>query len=125
MLQLLFIGIGGFLGSIIAFLLTKSFNPLLPSLPLGTLLVNTSGCFCIALVFYGITHGRNIPPFIVDFLAFGFIEAYTTMSSVAYDSFKFVEKGDYGIFIMNLAVNLLAALFAVYVGKLLILRLSK
>lgn len=120
MLQLLFIGIGGFFGSIVAFLLTKSFNPLLISLPLGTLLVNTTGCFFIAVIFYGVTHGRNIPPYIIDFLAYGFIEAYTTMSSVAYDSFKFIERGSYSLFFLNLFVNLAFAIFAVYLGKQLV-----
>lgn len=120
MFQLLFIGIGGFFGSIIAFLLTKFLNPLTASMPLGTLLVNTSGCFFIALIYYGITHGRNIPPIIVDFVAYGFIEAYTTMSAVAYDSFRFIEKGAYKLFFFNLSVNIIAAIAAVYLGKQII-----
>jgi fluoride ion exporter CrcB/FEX len=59
-------------------------------LPIDTIFVNIGIYFLIEIILYGITHGKNIPPFIIDIVVYGFNEAYADLSSIAYNSFKFI-----------------------------------
>ncbi len=125
LLQLIYIGLGGFLGAVARFLTARFVNNYFPSFPFGTLIVNVSGSFLLGFIVYSLTSGRNISPEIRDFLTIGFIGAFTTMSTFAYESFRLAELSEYLYFGLNLFLNLFLCLLAVYAGRELGILLNK
>jgi len=124
-MQLLYIGLGGFLGSIARFLVAKYFNSYTNIFPFGTLIVNITGSLLLGFILYSVAHGRNVPTELRDFMAIGFIGAYTTMSTFAYESFRLAELNEILFFALNLFLNIFLCLLAVYFGKELALLISK
>ena len=124
-MQLIYIGIGGFLGAVSRFLVAKLINNYFTSFPLGTLIVNVSGSFILGIIIYSIFNGKDISPEFRDFMTIGFIGAFTTMSTFAYESFRLGELSEYLYFGLNIFLNVFLCLLAVYLGKELALFISK
>ena len=124
-MQLIYIGIGGFLGAVSRFLLAKFINNYFTSFPLGTLIVNVSGSFLLGFIIYSVLDGRNVSPEVRDFSTIGFLGAYTTMSTFAYESFRLGELSEYLYFGLNIFLNVFLCLLAVYLGRELALFLNK
>lgn len=113
----LFIGLGGFLGSIARYGLTTVVQMKSASLfPYGTLLVNIIGCFCIGLFITlfqeKVVVGQNFRIFIV----IGILGGFTTFSSFSYDTFALMKAGNYLEAGWNTAGNLFGCLFATWAG---------
>lgn len=85
--------------------------------PWGTALVNVSGSFLIgALLFGGLARGA-LGPDARAFLAIGFLGAYTTMSSFAYDTIALAEAGDWARAGLNVALNPVLSLAGAWAGR--------
>jgi CrcB protein len=125
MKEILYIGIGGFFGSISRFLLSRYVTSFMPSFPLGTLFVNVTGSFILGFISYAVLYGKNINPDSRNMVTVGFIGAYTTMSTFAFESFKFAELSDYMNFGLNLVLNVFLCLLAIYLSKQLAIFIIK
>ena len=121
MLQLFYIGFGGFLGAISRFLMSRFVSGFMPSFPLGTLFVNVTGSFVLGFISYAVMYGRNINPDLRSTITVGFIGAYTTMSTFAFESFRLAELSDYVRFGLNITLNIMLCLIAIYLSKQLAL----
>lgn len=124
-LTLVYIGIGGFIGSVLRFLLSRYLNNFIMNFPLGTLAVNVLGSFVLGFIFASVTAGRKIPENLRDLLTIGLIGGFTTMSSFAYESFRLAELNEYLLFGLNVSLNIILSLAAVYLGKELSLLIYK
>lgn len=119
--QLLIIGLGGALGSICRYLvqiLVHHFVNLV--FPLGTFLVNITGCFLIG-VFYAVFEkhaGLNYDWRL--FLITGICGGYTTFSSFSYESLTLFRQGDYVYFSLYVGLSTFLGLFATIGGIQLI-----
>ena len=117
MRALLFVGIGGGLGSIIRYTISLYIGKHVPIVfPLGTLLVNISGCFLIG-VFYSIIarHGD----FNTDwrlFLITGICGGYTTFSTFSYDGLLLLKQGSNLSFILYVLGSVVFGLLATIAG---------
>lgn len=125
MIKILYIGLGGFFGSIARFLTAKFVNNLFPNFPFGTLVVNVAGSFVLGFLLYSVAYGKNISSDLRDMIAIGFIGAFTTMSTFAYESFRLGELGEWVSFSMNLFLNLFLCILFVYLGKELAVMIAK
>jgi CrcB protein len=124
-MQIIYIGIGGFLGAVSRFLLAKFINNHFTSFPLGTLIVNVTGSFFLGFIVYSFLNGKNISSELRDFSTIGFIGAFTTMSTFAYESFRLAELSEYLYFGLNIFLNIILCLLAVYLGRELGILLNK
>lgn len=125
MVHILYIGVGGFIGAVSRYLLSRYINNLLPSFPFGTLAVNIIGSFVLGFIIYSISAGKNIAPEMRDFITIGMIGGFTTMSAFAYESFRLMELNQLMLFALNLALNVILCIGAIYAGKELALLFSK
>jgi CrcB protein len=75
-LELSMIGLGGFLGAIIRYFISKNMNRA-ENIPVGTLLVNLAGCLLIGCVF-----GMELSTLWTFFLTSGLAGALTTFSTL-------------------------------------------
>jgi CrcB protein len=125
MLQIIYIGVGGFIGAVSRFLVSRYMNNLLPAFPLGTLTVNIIGSFILGFIVYSISLGKTISPEMRDFITIGILGGFTTMSTFAYESFRLMELNQLMLFTLNIALNLVLCIAAVYAGKELAVLIAK
>lgn len=125
MLNILYIGVGGFIGAVSRYLLSRYINNLLPSFPFGTLTVNVIGSFVLGFIIYSVSLGRNISPEMRDLITIGMLGGFTTMSAFAYESYRLMELNQMMMFALNIALNVILCVAAVYAGKELAVILAK
>jgi CrcB protein len=117
MQQTLLLSIGAILGANARYWLgIWAANQFGAAFPLGTLLVNISGCFMIGL-FNSLGETRfAISPEVRIFFAVGFLGAYTTFSSFGFETINLLRAGNFGLGILNILTNLVIGLLAVILG---------
>jgi CrcB protein len=90
--------------------------------PLGTLVVNVTGCFLIG-VLMSLFIERGAPhPNLRLLLVTGVLGGYTTFSAFAWESFEAMEEGSFGIGLVNLAGSVVLGYLAVWCGVWLVRR---
>jgi len=122
MLKLLvFIGLGGGLGSISRYLAQMFIYKYLPGIfPVGTFLVNVTGCLLIGFL-YGLHESHSISSEWRFFLITGFCGGYTTFSTFSYESLELLKQGNYLYFFtyvfLSITLGLLAAALGFIIAK--------
>lgn len=118
---LLLIGIGGFIGAILRYLVSGWIQNGISYFPLGTLCVNVIGSFFLSIILY-LTENKGV--FSEEtriFLTIGLLGAFTTMSTFSYESFRLLEGKESLYLSINIIGTVLLTLFAVLLGKIFVL----
>ncbi|HEX3057449.1 MAG TPA: CrcB family protein [Gaiellaceae bacterium] len=84
--------------------------------PWGTFAVNVSGAFVLGFVFTVMTEQFTVAPWIRGAVTIGLLGAYTTFSTLSFESYRLIEDGAIGIAAANMVGSLAAGLGAVYLG---------
>ena len=90
--------------------------------PLGTLVVNVTGCFLIGILLPLLTERGEPRPNLRLLLVVGVLGGYTTFSSFAWESFQAVDEGSRWIGFANVALSVVLGYLAVWCGALLVRR---
>jgi CrcB protein len=120
----LVIGIGGFIGALLRFLISGWIQNGVVTFPLGTLGVNFIGSFFVSLVLYLSEYRGFFSEEIRIFLTIGVLGSFTTMSTFSFESFKLLEQGEIGALSLNVAGTLILTFLAVYLGKIIVVNLG-
>ncbi len=118
---LLIAGTGGFIGTILRFLVSRYFQENSFSLfPWGTFSVNIAGSLLIG-IFYGMSErGNLLSPDIRIFLTVGICGGFTTFSSLSNDAFMLLQEKEWLKLSLYASLSFFLGLVAVYVGRTLI-----
>jgi CrcB protein len=84
--------------------------------PWGTFAVNVSGAFVLGFVFTVMSEQFTVAPWIRGAVTIGLLGAYTTFSTLSFESYRLLEDGAIGIAAANMFGSLAAGLGAVYLG---------
>lgn len=116
-MRTLWIGAAGFAGAVSRYAVEGLISTRTRGVfPWGTLSVNVSGCFALGFVFALLTE-RFLPhPTVRAALSIGFLGAYTTFSTFAFETMRLAEGGAFVMAGINLASSVLAGVGAVYAG---------
>lgn len=120
----LFVGAGGFVGSVSRYLIYIWFmNRNLTSFPWATMLVNILGCFAIGLM-SGFVE-RTVPDHRLLFLAgsVGFLGGFTTFSAFGLDTLQLFKNQGFPIALANVVASVFIGVLAVWIGRSLTLSL--
>lgn len=121
MKQTLLVFIGGGLGSILRFAISKLFNNPENSIPYGTLGVNIVGSFLIGLfIGLAVKYSSTINTNTLLFLSTGFCGGFTTFSAFAQENFALLKSGDITSFIFYTIGSIILGVLAVFLGFLVV-----
>lgn len=112
------IGIAGALGALARYGLDGVVSRRLTasSFPWGTFVVNVSGAFVLGLLMTLMTEQLTTAPWLRAALTIGLLGAYTTFSTLSYETYRLLEDGAVGLAAANMLGSMAAGLFAVYLG---------
>ncbi|MBA2839939.1 CrcB protein [Methanococcus maripaludis] len=116
MREILLIGLGGFFGAILRYLVS-GIIPVKFGIPTGTLMVNLLGSFIIGFLIYSSLFGSLSTEYRL-FIITGFCGALTTFSTFSYESFTMLEHNYYLKTGLNILLNVCGCLGMVYLGRL-------
>ena len=118
MLLILLVGIGGFFGAVMRYLVTEWFQDIFRafSLPYGTITVNITGCLLIGLL-AGLSENRNLlSPETRALLLVGVLGGFTTFSAFSYETVELLKAGESIAAFSNVGLQVCLGLAAVWVG---------
>jgi CrcB protein len=117
MRALLFVGIGGGIGSILRYAISLFVGRHVPiAFPLGTFLVNVSGCFLIGVFYSLATKYTGFNPEWRLFLITGICGGYTTFSTFSYDGLILLRQGSNLYFMLYVLGSVVFGLLATFAG---------
>jgi len=118
MWQILYVGAGGFAGSVCRFGLGSFVYRLTPTpaLPFGTLVVNVVGCFAIGALSAVVDARESFSPELRLLLFAGFLGGFTTFSAFGYETVALMRDAAHLRALANVGLHLLAGLGAVWIG---------
>lgn len=115
MKNLIYIFIGGGLGSVLRFLISNYTQKLwnINSFPMGTFVVNIIGCFLIGVLTSYFVRVDNYLKFL---LITGFCGGFTTFSTFSAENYSLWQEGNFGVMILYIALSVIVGVGAVFLG---------
>jgi CrcB protein len=111
------IGIAGGLGALARYGLDGLVARRLSSpFPWGTFAVNMSGAFVLGFLMTLMTEQLTTAPWLRSALTMGLLGAYTTFSTLSYETYRLLEDGALGLAAANLLGSAAGGMLAVYIG---------
>ncbi|MBI3598378.1 MAG: fluoride efflux transporter CrcB [Nitrospirae bacterium] len=121
-MRLLLIGLGGFVGSILRYLISRFAQGIAPSngFPWGTLVVNLVGCLLTGVFIELIADRRIFGPEAYPLLVIGLLGGFTTFSAFSNETVIAFRNGLTAIAVINILASVLFGLFAVCMGRAIV-----
>ncbi len=115
------VGTGGFVGAICRYGVSAFVqrNAGIGAFPLGTLIVNLTGCLVIGVVIGLIDSRQLFSPEVRLFILVGLLGSFTTYSTFGYETFALLRDADYLRATGNVLLHLILGLLTVGVGYVL------
>ena len=117
MTRMLSIGFAGFFGTLARYFLQGWIQSASgAAFPMGTLIVNVSGCFALGMI-----HGLFMERFLIDpqwriCLSIGFCGGFTTFSTLAFETVQLAGGHQWWLATVNVIASIVLGLVAVWLG---------
>ena len=116
MKNLLFVGLGGFLGASFRYLISIFINPQGKfDFPFDTLLINCFGCFLLGL-FISANVSNNITLPMKDFIIIGLLGGFTTFSTFGFEAYDLFNSGLYKLAFIYVLSSSILGIISVILG---------
>ena len=114
---ILFIGTGGFLGTVARFLVSKLSQQMFQTtFPLGTLIVNLTGCFILGIIYGLMERGELFSSDVRLFLTVGFCGGFTTFSTFAFENANMLRDGNFTQVALYTGISVIIGIAALIAG---------
>lgn len=115
--KLLLVGIGGFTGSILRYLMYQVFDkPILAFFPFATFTVNIIGSFLIGIIYFLAQKEGWVSEEIRLLLAVGFCGSFTTFSTFALENLTLIKSGNLLTTVVYIGSSVVLSIIAVWAG---------
>lgn len=120
MISCLMVGIGGFFGSILRYLIS-----LIPlgeqnSFPYKTLITNIIGAFLIGVIVAFSLKNAKIDEKYILLLKTGFCGGFTTFSTFALETTELIQNGKYSIAFLYTIISVIACIGATFLAEFIV-----
>jgi CrcB protein len=117
MYKVLFIAIAGLLGTLARYWLSGWADARWgATFPIGTLIVNLTGCLLIGFLFHATGEKYLVDPVLRSAVLVGFLGGFTTFSSFGIQTFALLRDGEMFLAGVNVLVSNVAGLLMVWAG---------
>jgi CrcB protein len=117
---ILIVGTGGFIGSVMRYLLQVFVeNKLLSTFPLATMIANIAGSFIIGVVFALAEKSLMNSDWRI-FMSVGICGGFTTFSAFAFNNFNMIKEHTWNQLFLNIGGTMILGILAVYLGIILV-----
>ncbi|HEX7348279.1 MAG TPA: fluoride efflux transporter CrcB [Rhodanobacteraceae bacterium] len=113
---LLATGSGAFLGACLRYLFGIWFNPLFPTLPLGTLAANLLGGLLMGLILGAFVQFQALAPETRVFITTGFLGGLTTFSTFSGETITLLLRQQYGWTVAIIGIHVVGTLGMTLLG---------
>ena len=113
MLNCLFVGLGGFIGAVLRYLISliPIKNP--ESFPVNTFIINIAGAFAIGCIALAVSKNENIDPKLLLFLKVGICGGFTTFSTFSLETAELIKGGSVVTAIIYVIASIVVGVLAV------------
>ena len=119
--NILLVGLGGGIGSIARYLCQRALGSyFLNPFPVGTFVVNISGCFLIGLIHALAVKNNVLSPEWRLLLTTGFCGGFTTFSTFAAENTELLRAGNFFYPALYISLSVLLGIGAVFAGNALL-----
>jgi len=115
LIRIIYIGIGGFIGSNLRYLISHTLSKAI-TFPLGTLVVNCIGSFLLGLLMMVSNEIIPTDSKIKLLLGTGMLGAFTTFSTLSWETLSMLSDGKYTLALGNIGLNITFGLISVWIG---------
>lgn len=112
------VGLGAALGAWLRWGLGLLLNPVLPTLPLGTLVANLAGGYLMGIAMGIISHYASLPAEARLLITTGFLGGLTTFSTFSAEAVTLLSRQQYGWAAAHISSHLLGSLAMTVLGIL-------
>lgn len=118
--HLFLVGLGGFVGSGLRFVVSGLVHRLVPFalFPWGTLVVNVLGCLAIGFLGGLLEYRGAVSPGARLFLMIGLLGGFTTFSTFAFETFALAEDAQAARALLNVLLQIVLGFAAAWIGML-------
>lgn len=118
MLDCLFVGLGGFIGTVCRYLIGLLPIKMENGFPIKTLCINVAGAFVISLITAWAAKNKSLDARIVLMLKVGVCGGFTTFSTFAYESADLLKKGNTIVAIGYMGASMVLGVLAVMAAQI-------
>ncbi|HLH29179.1 MAG TPA: fluoride efflux transporter CrcB [Acidimicrobiales bacterium] len=116
-MRVVWVGVGGFFGAVSRYWVDGWVSRLTGGgFPWGTFVVNMTGCFVVGVLTTVLTERLLPHPTLRIALTVGFVGAYTTFSTFAYESLRQLQDGALGMALANVGASVVLGVAAAWLG---------
>lgn len=120
MLNCLIVGLGGFIGAVVRYLISliPIKNPI--SFPVNTFIINIVGAFAIGCIAFVMTKNESIDSRLLLFLKIGICGGFTTFSTFAIETTELIKGGSIITAVIYVILSIVLGVLAVMTPQLIL-----
>lgn len=117
------VGVGGFIGAVLRYLMSGLVQNLTQSVtfPYGTLAVNITGCFLMGIFSHLIESQAGMTAEMRLFLMVGLLGSFTTYSTFSHETLNLLQDHGLSLVLINIGTHIILGLSAVLLGRFAII----
>jgi fluoride exporter len=117
------VGVGGFIGAVLRYLMSGLVQNLTRSVafPHGTLAVNITGCFLMGVFSHLLESQAGLTAEMRLFLMVGLLGSFTTYSTFSHETLNLLQNHGLSLALINIGTHIILGLSAVLLGRFTII----